>query len=229
MQVATVVFDSSSDFVIIRDAIPEWNAFKVSNCSNVTFGTPVQSLDPYDPAEEVPDATMYVSRLNSGSQLDEVFDLSGNMIAAKMNIQNPFGNNTSGQMRRVVKHEAGHSFGLLNSTVPANFNTIMGVSPEITSCDTEAIRQVYCPATPTATPTPTATRTPVIITGACDVGSPVTGGTEPEQVDESELLGTPGCCTNQEQQRCWGQWVECSCISPIVIDVLGNGFDLTSA
>ena len=44
----------------------------------------------------------------------------------------------------------------------------------------------------------------------------------------------PNCCNSVEQADCFnggGEWTEstCSCYSPIVIDVAGNGFDLTNA
>ena len=44
----------------------------------------------------------------------------------------------------------------------------------------------------------------------------------------------PGCCDDYERFSCYnggGQWNEasCTCASPIVIDVAGNGFNLTNA
>jgi hypothetical protein len=44
----------------------------------------------------------------------------------------------------------------------------------------------------------------------------------------------PGCCDDYERLSCYnggGQWNEasCTCASPIVIDVVGNGFNLTNA
>lgn len=44
----------------------------------------------------------------------------------------------------------------------------------------------------------------------------------------------PSCCDDNERLLCLqggGEWYEsqCACYSPIVIDVLGNGFNLTSA
>lgn len=52
------------------------------------------------------------------------------------------------------------------------------------------------------------------------------GGTIP-------LLPNPSCCSSWERLECYnggGEWVEsnCSCTSPVVIDVAGNGFNLTN-
>ena len=52
--------------------------------------------------------------------------------------------------------------------------------------------------------------------------------------DPRPTLMNPNCCNSVEQADCFnggGEWTEstCSCYSPIVIDVAGNGFDLTNA
>lgn len=50
---------------------------------------------------------------------------------------------------------------------------------------------------------------------------------------QSPLIINPGCCDDVERLLCFqggGEWQEstCSCYSPIVIDVVGNGFNLTN-
>lgn len=82
--------------------------------------------------------------------------------------------------------------------------------------------------------------------GSCDkAGQPSlgvaklsTGGAEDLIVKETEQKpsfdGDRNCCSNLEASECslnGGVWddVSCTCISPIIIDVLGNGFDLTDA
>jgi hypothetical protein len=47
-------------------------------------------------------------------------------------------------------------------------------------------------------------------------------------------LEDTGCCSNYEAAECvtnGGVWDEptCTCVSPIVVDVVGNGFNLTNA
>src|SRR5215217_2897930 len=127
----------------------------------------------------------------------------------------------------VLKHEVGHFLGLAHTTSPA---TIMNQPPVGTTCSngtistkfvfqSDAIQAGNCIATvnPTPTPTPAPTPTP-------------------------DNTGGNGFCTNTCPQKMgWWQhsWPDCQCEydgggtavgdSPIIIDVAGNGFDLTDA
>ena len=127
----------------------------------------------------------------------------------------------------VLKHEVGHFLGLAHTTSP---QTIMNQPPAGTTCSngtistkfvfqSDAIQAGNCIATvnPTPTPTPTATPTP-------------------------DNTGGNGFCTNTCPQKMgWyqGSYPDCQCYydgggtalgdSPIVVDVAGNGFDLTDA
>ena len=94
----------------------------------------------------------------------------------------------------------------------------------ITACDNAVICSRYgCP-----TPTPTPTSTPE----DCELErTPTVGDFE---VPLSPEFPGPYCCSDIEAAICIGGggiWdpSTCTCISPIVVDVLGNGFDLTSA
>ncbi len=105
----------------------------------------------------------------------------------------------------------------------------MSVYTEITLCDDEAVQRVYCPA-PTPTPTPTPEPTPIDM---CDPDLPQRPGSV--EAGASLLPPPPSCCNNSvEHGICLlngGTWDDfnCSCVSPIVIDVDGDGFDLTNA
>lgn len=70
------------------------------------------------------------------------------------------------------------------------------------------------------------------IGGGC--GELYTPTEEESSVGESDLLPDPNCCSDSERLACTqggGIWDpnSCSCISPIVIDTAGNGFNLTAA
>jgi hypothetical protein len=59
-------------------------------------------------------------------------------------------------------------------------------------------------------------------------------GAEDSVICLTNNLEETGCCSNYEAAECitnGGAWDEatCTCISPIVVDVAGNGFNLTNA
>lgn len=180
---------------------------------------------------------------------------SQSVRAARMLLRNDHTHTGVGTtaLDRLSAHEAGHSLGLRNESFPAKkHRSIMGIAyPTPTACDIEAVQRVYCPAptptasptpTPTPTPTPPATPPPVVY---CEVyvdywnypsGCP--GGRTPDM---------SGCCTcNRTQtfiQHCFinnGGYDPdlCGCTgscdpsqgscSPVVVDILGNGFSMTS-
>jgi len=68
----------------------------------------------------------------------------------------------------------------------------------------------------------------------CPIASCVMGFVGKESLDiPTPLLPNPTCCNSLERLECingGGEWVEsnCSCTSPVVIDVAGNGFNLTN-
>lgn len=67
--------------------------------------------------------------------------------------------NRGAYLRALVKHEAGHSFGLVNAShvCPTRSSSVMfepvGIETDITPCDTSTISNAYSP-TPTPTPPP---------------------------------------------------------------------------
>ncbi|MDQ3798293.1 MAG: zinc-dependent metalloprotease [Acidobacteriota bacterium] len=149
-------------------------------------------------------------------------------------------------------HEIGHTFGLENALTLCQGCTIMGVfrdgdwnagGPK--HCDNEAVKKVYCPApSPTPTPTPTPTPNPTPPPNYCPF--PVNYFQYTATGCPSGRVNQAGCCVCssteafiQQCERFGGYDPDtCGCTggcapelggcSPIVIDILGNGFSLTN-
>jgi hypothetical protein len=126
----------------------------------------------------------------------------------------------------VISHEIGHpaGFGECETCAPSDsvmgpgppqgqYNAVVGRPTAPTPCDNQKLKEVDYPPAPSPTPTPT-----------------------------PENTGGNGFCTNTCPQKMgWWQhsWPDCQCEydgggtalgdSPIIIDVEGNGFDLTDA
>lgn len=216
---AVVVFNPTTDSELqdMRDGALDWNAFSVSNCSGVTFGSATRSATTYDPAANAPDQTVWFYRTSNTQYFPRHRYIGGaqewEIIAAKVAMVEPWNSNTEGFMRKISTHELGHGFGILDETFPPQpGRSVMGNATAITACDTEAIRKVYCP---TPTPTPTPTPPPPV----CNMYSVA-----------------PDCqwnwveyCRCRRRDGLWDNGI-CQCYfgTPIVIDILGNGFDLTN-
>lgn len=248
--VSVLVFDNAeqseseklSDLQKINEGIQSWNPFKVTNCSNVTFNEATQANRPYIEGEHIPDETIFVIRPPSpNGQMDPFYRNFGTssqkLRAARIRLKYPYRSNTPGAFKRVAAHEAGHSFGLRNETFPSQTGrSMMGSSNTITECDTEAIKRTYCPMptpTPTPYPRPTIERCNVPLTDTSEVKA-----SEDEVFSEDADSG--GDSTNSvpapiDWYYCWQRGLDydeatCRCVppaSPIVIDIAGNGFNLT--
>lgn len=221
-QVSIVIFDRpdrvtpDDEFNAIDVAIRDWNNIKVSGCSNVTFGNAVRAGRAWNGVESPPNDTIYVVRTTdrNGQWVGDHYSFSG-VRAGKIYLHSDRTHSTLDKVDDLAKHEAGHSFGVDNGNYsdPQSIysENSYHLADQITACDIAAHRRVYCPM-PSPTPTP--------ITDAC--------GEEPPE--GRDLY----CQMNYGQ---WFRWdmIQCLCVSdnpwdsPIVIDISGNGFDLTNA
>lgn len=248
--VSVVIYDSSpTEFAAINSGIQSWNAN--TECSNVNFGNADSSGNP--PSEIPPERRMWITR-GTNTQVFPIQDVSNQMISAAVRVQTPFNSSTPNALRNLLRHEIGHTFGLLNA--PLNNPTIMsGPYTEITACDREAVRKVYCPEpTPSPSPEPSPSpfpppppfecEPPYGVEGSyCPLGTtydldtglccPYGSGTRP---CDTSLLN-PQCsfnineyCVCRETAGVWSN-TTCRCWneSPILVDTSGDGIELTSA
>jgi len=198
----------------IKNAFQDWNANKASNCSNVTFGgfevlNDQPALQPnefwvgYDPNTTGNTAVTFTNARNFARTY-----LSGRIRLCSPNACLIF-------TRALMQHEIGHTFGLDNATNCSQSSTVMCVpingNTAITSCDTTTLATIYCP-TPTPTPTPESC-TPT--------------QWELYECNAAEGIWDYSACSCYIPP-CNNRFDPCG-ISPIVIDVAGNGFDLTNA
>jgi hypothetical protein len=225
---ATVLVTLQDAFTVterqaIKDAFTDWNDNKLNNCTNITF-------DGFGTASTQPNLTsgtfwvQIASNATNGSSAGETFTNSVGYARTFLNphnIRSTAGNpiNLLPYIRGLMRHEIGHSFRLANaSSCPSQSSTVMyspaGVNSIITTCDNTAISQVYCPA-PTPTPTPEPTPTPSQGGGSeCIPRTHCSTELRPETdvAQDSSLRFEDPCCYE----------------SPIVIDILGNGFSMTN-
>ncbi len=149
----------------------------------------------------------------------------------------------------VVSHELGHTFGLADcASCPQNSSAMTlptsgglngaGGSDGPTTCDVTQFRACYVGPTPSPTPTPSSPPIPPVPPPtSCNSPSVRFQGASCPIGYTADWTGyycctftDPGCeMMQQECEASGGTWKGCNrgCYSPIVIDVSGNGFDLT--
>jgi hypothetical protein len=138
-------------------------------------------------------------------------------------------------------HEIGHTFNLndcLSNTTPACLSPGLSImsghtnttfdTQGPTACDFAAVANIYCPLSPTPTPTPTPTPPPNNQNDCESINwfwNPFAEVCQQDAPPSCELL--PELCEN----GIWSfQW--CGCVpynTPIIVDLDGDGFDLTSS
>ena len=222
----TVTIDTaftSNERIAIKEGFEEWNNNRIVNCSLVTFSGFQQGPRPATSVNGVV-FVQYDDALTSGGNASMS---TGVVTQALINIGRFLRHGVeekyrAGYLKAIVAHEVGHTLYLDNTS---SSGTIMQTPADyygnrsVTTCDSSVVSSVYCPPTPSPTP-------------------------PPQNPEECQATGWywnyNGSYCQSEQWFCetepdcpfnwtWS-YLTCQCTttySPILIDVRGDGFDLT--
>jgi hypothetical protein len=220
----------------VKDGLEDWNL--QSNSSGIRYEVSITSSLPAPGTHN----TITVGFINvpGNSIASTAMHRSGSNVYAEMLFHNRIRSGSPavlpGFVRETARHEGGHTLGLDNADQCTPGTTIMNPDLDfenfITSCDNCVVKRIYLGLSdtciPTPSPAPSPQPAPPQTQSACQAQSwywnPFTSSCQQD---------APPPCYDFPQECENGQWSFewCGCWyypTPIVVDVNGNGFNLTS-
>ena len=224
-------------------AFNEWNDNRTLNCSYVTFDTNSNNIEIADEqATSESEITLshwvgfdpstpsgYEALTAPSSRPSAATEIYGRLRQPGPPYNNPM------WLKGLMSHEIGHTFNLDDASCSTSVMGIVSVENRVvTANDNAAVRSVYCP-TPTPTPRPQPTYYPAPEWCYNPIGN-FEGNACP--MGFSADPGGGYCCSNSTPpppppgNECppddfKGDIIYETC-TPIVIDILGNGFSMTN-
>lgn len=200
--------DEKSDII---QAFQSWN--NVQTCAGIIF-TGFQSSDEQPPISP----NMYwvdYHDFDGYGAVTATNGMAGFNAWARTFLYKPirtYEGNKRAYTRSVMRHEIGHTLRLENAQCLCSLTVMSEVGAEdcfITTCDVSVVNDVYCPP-PTPTPTPTPEPHAECYYWYCEEG--IIG--PPPECSPGMSFSFDTCC--------------CDNVTPLVIDVAGDGFSLTN-
>src|SRR2546423_381174 len=224
-QLVTVTF-YQGDFTLdernaIRDAFAEWETVGLSGiCPNVHFEGFNESIFPRPIGYT--DNTYYISRADMSYPLAAGTGTTGSSTPGGFNKIRTCRTeirvdvtliSVTSELKEIMRHEIGHTFWLVDAYGTPSTITVMSDQRNsgITACDREVVTNLYCPIAPTECPTGQTYNSDV---GGCCTDPPPTYRCDVDIPDNN-------CPYNIGGGNCSS--------TPVLIDVEGNGFQMTDA
>ena len=222
----------------IADGNVKWNDFNCSGVEFVDFSEKNYTLSEYN--NHPPDGFVYWQRIdpeNNGHSGGVFFklDVHERTLAARIKIHPTLQNIESGTHYIYLgAHEIGHTFNLADClcvnqcscqgevSAMSGHGSISFNSNVPTICDYQALDAIYCP-----------TRTPSPSPGAEPLPTPCEGHCPGLIAIEQTCFGAEDICTFPDNDGCQPGLFNingccCAADTPVLIDVLGDGFNLTN-